>query len=133
MIQKRDLVDEITEMIGAAESNQDSSQILSALKKLNDDFKSSPYNHDPATYIQNKALGITSGHVIGCGSIAQGREVYHCLTLNLNKRDPAKGLLQRMEAVFKTDEQVYVISEDKSVIGIAITTETAADAKTLPA
>lgn len=126
---QRDLVDEVLDTLSKAEAEQDHILILGALKKAKDDFLGSPYNKDPATYIQNRALNAASGGIIAAGTIQQGDTAYHCLMFNLGKRKEradVEELVKKIEApVFKYEGNVYVLDQNKLTLGIAITQESA--------
>ncbi len=122
-----DLVDEITATLDEAERLQDHFHILIALKKLKADFANSEYAHHPEVYVQNRALDVTSGQVIGAAIIDKAGVSYHCLTLDLARpgREKAAGLLGNFkDSVFKhIDGNTYVFDQNKSVVGIRITME----------
>ncbi len=124
---ERDLVDEIKATLDEAERLQDPLHILIALKKLKEDFASSQYLHHPEVYVQNRALDVTSGQLIGADIITKDGVSYHCLTLDLKKpsREKAAGLLVNFkETVFKhSDGNTYVFDHEKSVAGIRISME----------
>jgi hypothetical protein len=124
---ERDLVDEITATLDEAERLQDHLHILIALKKLKTDFASSQYLQHPEIYVQNRALDVTSGQLIGAAVITKDGVSYHCLTLDMRKRDAEKtaGLLEKFkETVFKhSDGNTYVFDHNNSMAGIRISME----------
>lgn len=120
------MVDEITATLDEAESLQDQFHILLALKKLKSDFANSQYAHHPEVYVQNRALDVTSGQLIGAAIIDKDGVSYHCLTLDLRKRgEKAKELLGKFQdAVFKySDGHTYVFDHENSIAGIRISME----------
>lgn len=121
------MVDEITATLDEAERLQDHFHILIALKRLKEDFAGSQYAPHPEVYVQNRALDVTSGQLIGAGIIDKDGISYHCLTLDLRKPagEKAASLLgQFKDPVFKhSDGNTYVIDHDNSIAGIRITME----------